>query len=82
MAIFILMGMMFDICNLLNPTDAIFMGDVDGIFERDPKIYPESKLLKTVKKQQDFNTIYNYSYILQSFLPNNIKIHINTIMKK
>ena len=52
-------SIMFDICNLLNPADAIFMGDVDGIFDRDPKIYPESKLLKTVKKQQDFNTILN-----------------------
>ncbi len=52
-------SIMFDICNLLNPTDAIFMGDVDGIFDRDPKIYPESQLLRTVKTQQDFNAISN-----------------------
>jgi isopentenyl phosphate kinase len=47
-------SIMFDLCNLLNPEAAVFFGDVDGIYDRDPKKFQDSKLLRVVYNEQDF----------------------------
>ncbi|MHB8360616.1 MAG: isopentenyl phosphate kinase [Thermoplasmataceae archaeon] len=47
-------SIMFDLCNLLNPESAVFMGDVDGVFDGDPKRIPGSSLLRTVEVEQSF----------------------------
>ncbi|KJE48970.1 MULTISPECIES: isopentenyl phosphate kinase [Acidiplasma] len=43
----------YDLSRIFMPEKVIFFSDVDGIFDKNPKIHKDAKLLKTVNK--DFN---------------------------
>ena len=52
--------LMIEACRLAKPEKAIFLSDVDGVFDRDPKKYRNAKLISKYEKHElNFSTVKN-----------------------
>ncbi|MFG1519669.1 MAG: isopentenyl phosphate kinase [Thermoplasmataceae archaeon] len=49
----------YDLSVRYKPNIAVFFTDVDGIYDVDPKINPEARLLKTIEYSPNFSSIEN-----------------------
>ena len=52
--------LMVEACKIARPDKALFLSDVDGVFDRDPKKYKNAVLIKKYERNElNFNTVKN-----------------------
>ena len=48
--------LVLDLARIFKPDKVIFVSDVDGIFDKNPKLYSDAKLMKEVKSRANFES--------------------------